>query len=407
MKQQGTLLLKIVIPIFFVAIVVYLIFSAWAGMRNPYPTVICYTDTLEEGVDASGWVVRSEEPVAATPGLVQIKRNEGEKVGVHQPIAVIYQDEQYMEHQQEILRLNEALTEQQYATGASSLSGTALDEQVLSALKALKTSASSGNYSDLDSQAKNYRKLVLRREYLYSGDTAAELAAASATLNEQLKALEGYQTGTNSINADQSGVFSTHLDGYETLLTPESLKVLAPEDAQGFDALKASDVEGDLGKVITSSTWYYAVTVPEDAAGKFSVGSSLKVRFDALSDQVPMQVQSVSQAQNGIVAVVLSSSKNLSDTMSLRRESGRVIFRSSTGIRVPKAALRVDKEDEIGVFTVSAYAAKFKAVTILAEGEDYYLLEANPSSSEDKRILRTGDEVILASADLYDGKVVR
>lgn len=44
---------------------------------------------------------------------------------------------------------------------------------------------------------------------------------------------------------------------------------------------------------------------------------------------------------------------------------------------------------------------------ILAEDDTSYLVKAAPTSEEDTRILRDGDQVVLASAELTDGKVVR
>ena len=34
-------------------------------------------------------------------------------------------------------------------------------------------------------------------------------------------------------------------------------------------------------------------------------------------------------------------------------------------------------------------------------------MKADPTDEEDTRILRAGDEIVLASEELYDGKVVR
>lgn len=74
-------------PIVIVAIVVYLICSAWVGIRDPYQFTVAYTDTMETSVDAAGWVVRSEQPVAGAEGVVQLKRGQGEKVAKGKEIA--------------------------------------------------------------------------------------------------------------------------------------------------------------------------------------------------------------------------------------------------------------------------------------------------------------------------------
>lgn len=84
-----------------------------------------------------------------------------------------------------------------------------------------------------------------------------------------------------------------------------------------------------------------------------------------------------------------------------------MIFRSSQGIRIPKEALRVNEDGEKGVYVVVSQKARFRPVSILAEDETSYLVQAAPKNEEDTRILRAGDEIVLASEELFDGKVVR
>ena len=133
-QQQGTIFSKIAMPIVIVAIVVYLICSAWVGIRDPYQFTVAYTDTMETSVDAAGWVVRSEQPVAGAEGVVQLKRGQGEKVAKGKEIAVVYQDETYVENQEELLQVKNDLSALQYATYSESPSGTALEDQMLSAM---------------------------------------------------------------------------------------------------------------------------------------------------------------------------------------------------------------------------------------------------------------------------------
>ena len=80
-QSQGSLFSKLLVPLIIVVIVVYLIASAWAGLRNPYQFTVAYADTMETSVTTSGWVVRSEQTVSGAEGVVQLLRNQGEKVG--------------------------------------------------------------------------------------------------------------------------------------------------------------------------------------------------------------------------------------------------------------------------------------------------------------------------------------
>lgn len=405
MKKQGATFQKIIVPAIIVAIVVYLIFSAWNGLRDPYSFVIVYTDTMEESIDTEGWVVRSEELVNGGGGLVQLKRNEGEEVSEGAAIAMVYEDEEYVDNQEELLRTKSDLTALQYATYSGSPSGAALEDQMMSALSELRAASSSGDYANLSEETETYRKLVLRREFLVSSEAAAEMSAAASELYDKYESLQSYQSGATEITAAQSGMFSSHLDGYETLLSPDSLIGLLPEELAAFSELTPLSAEGSLGKLVTNPVWYYAATLPSRYSHELSPGQVVDVYFDALSKALEMEVDSVGEIQDGQVVAVFRSTRDEHVAGELRQESCRIILESEEGILIPKEALRVC-EGENGVFVSSGYNAVFRPVKILAENDDYYLVKPNPKNENDDRILRSGDEVVLASAELYDGKVV-
>ena len=130
-----------------------------------------------------------------------------------------------------------------------------------------------------------------------------------------------------------------------------------------------------------------------------------------------MRVERIGAPEVGRVAVLLSSNRFLSDTTLLRRQTVDIIFYSQSGIRVPKAAIRVEEQtvtdpdtgeeavtQVIGVYALVSGRAEFKAVTILDERDDFCIVE--PVNIEAKKALRAGDEIILAAADLFDGKVI-
>lgn len=406
-EQKGTLFSRIAMPLVIIAIVAYLICSAWMGLRDPFQFTLAYTDTMETSVETSGWVVRSEQAVAGVEGMVQLKREEGEKVGKGQELAVIYQDESYVEDQEQLAQVRSDLSALQYATFAESPSGVILDDQMLTAMTSLRTSSSSGNYSSLAEQTETYRKLVLRREFLVSSEATAAMTQSAAELQEKYNALQSSQSKATSIKAASSGLFSSYVDGYESLLTPDMLHGLSPKDLAAFSQLSPQADPNCLGKLVSNAVWYYAITVPGETTSRFSVGSDVDVYFNSLSASLPMEVYQIGEVQQDQVVILLRSSQNDDKAENLRQESGRVIFYSSEGIRVPKQALRISEKNEQGVYVLVAQKARFRPVEILAEDETSYLVKAAPRSEEDTRLLKAGDEVVLAAEELYDGKVVR
>lgn len=138
-----------------------------------------------------------------------------------------------------------------------------------------------------------------------------------------------------------------------------------------------------------------------------------------------MDIERLSEPENGSVLAVFSATRSLADTTLLRRQTVELVFESVTGIRVPKEAVRVEQRtrtdpdteevityQETGVYAMVGAKAEFKLVTILAEGEDFFLVESAPfqnpdNTAETKRALRSGDEIIVRAEDLYDGKILR
>ena len=131
-----------------------------------------------------------------------------------------------------------------------------------------------------------------------------------------------------------------------------------------------------------------------------------------------MTVERIGDPADGQVVVVFSADKFLSDTTLLRRQTVELIFDSTTGVRVPKEALRVEQQtvtDEetgeesqvsvTGVYALVGEQAEFKPVTILAQGDNFAVVEATDAT--DRKGLRAGDIVIVAAENLYDGKVIQ
>ena len=121
------------------------------------------------------------------------------------------------------------------------------------------------------------------------------MTQAAADLQARYDDLQSYQSGATSIKAQESGLFSSYVDGYETLLTPDKLDGLSPKDLAAFSQLTPSTDANVLGKLVTDSIWYYAVTVPGDCVTRFAVGDSVDVFFNSLSETFPMEVFQVGE----------------------------------------------------------------------------------------------------------------
>ena len=421
--KQGTLVNRIVMLSLLGAILIYLGVYIYRAFTDPYPTVLSYDYTVDETMEATGFLARSETVISGVGGIVDPLVDEGEKVARGQAVAAVYQSQAAEQRRQQIQALELELEQLEYArdAGGSAAGSAQISGEIVDALAALRASAASGDLTRLEDQSLALKSLVYKREAAFgTGSTGAEgVSAAIQDVQGQIDALNAQAAqDTSRVTAQQAGIFSAQVDGYEGLLTPEGLEALSPTDLDGLAAQSVSGDGGAVGKLITDSTWYFICPLTEEQAKRLTEGSTVQVRFSRdWSGQVPMTVERISAPEEGRVAVILSSTRFLSDTTLLRRQTVEIVFSSQSGIRVPKAAIRVDKrqienedtgeietEDVTGVYALVGGRAEFKPVTVLAQREDYCLVE--PMDDKVKTALRAGDEIIIASAEIFDGMVI-
>lgn len=408
--KQGTLITKLAMFVLFAGVIVYLGAAAWQSLSDPFSTVMAYAYTVDDAAEATGWLAREEYVLPAGTGIVDVVPGEGEKLGVGQTVAVLYRDEAALQRRQTIRALELKLDQLEYSLRQDDDAAEAgkLDEDIFSAMAALRTAAVRENYSSLDDQVLSLKSLVFRREYTQNGSAAAGIEAMIQSVSAEITSLKSAAAAdTSSITTDRSGVYCSLVDGYESIFIPAALDGLTVSGLAALTAASPSPDEDAVGKLITGSRWYLALLLPESQAARLYENGLATVDFTRdFTGEVSMRVEHISAPENGQTAVVLSSTRCLADTALLRRQTVDLIFTRYTGIRVPKKALRVLEDGTTGVYVVAGAAAEFREVVILTEGEDFYLLTSADGAAE-RRILRAGDEIILAAEELYDGKVVR
>ena len=177
--------------------------------------------------------------------------------------------------------------------------------------------------------------------------------------------------------------------------------------------------------LVLGDTWYYVTALEESEAQTLQESGRLKLRFaKGVGRDLSVKLTYISEAEGGRVVAVFQGDTYLSELTLLRQQSAEVIRQTTTGIRVPKEALRVRErtvtdEDgnesvvsETGVYCMVGMKARFKPVDVLYSGDDFALVRSTldtaeeVSKTQEQIRLRAGDEVIITAYDLYDGKVI-
>ena len=418
--KQGKPVITVAIAAIAVALVIYFGFYVAKVFSEPYTTALAYTYTSNDSAEAVGILVRQETVLPAQTGIVDVTRSEGEKVGVGQSVAQVYRDSQAQNNQADLEALADQIQLLEYSSDGGGVDSAAkLDENILQAVTALHAASGVGDYNQLEDQARTLKSTVLKRGYVYgNGLGAEELSQKLNDLKSQYAALnQQTSSSTSSVRAPQSGVFSTLVDGYETAVTPQTVLQLTPSSLSALLAGQGKEAGGGMGKLITSTRWYFAAALPVSVTERLKEGSTATLRFSGDFDQdIDMRVDQVGQAEGDKSVVVFSTDRYLSQTTLLRQQTAELIFNSWSGLRIPKQALRMEKStytdketgqevqnNRLGVYALLGGRAEFKTVEVVTEGDDYYVVR---STTDESDALRAGDEVIVRATELYDGQLL-
>lgn len=423
MKQRalGT---KFLLAVITLAVVAYFGIQAAHYFADPMTTTVAYTYSVDRSVSLSGYVAREELVLESSSGLLRQERTEGERVSAGGVVAVVYADEASLDRQNELDTLRARLEQLEFAQEAAEGAEVALklDNQIIQNILDLRSALAADRLDRAETYGADLRSLVLKRDYTYS--ETEDLSSQITELKSQISTLEAQAAAsTRRITAPEAGLYSAVVDGYEQVLTPESLETLTPST---LTALRADEsVQSEVGKLILGDNWYYAAIVSQADAETLSSARSIYLRFSKSVEQdLPVSVYYISEEENGRVVVVLKGSSYLPELTLLRQQSAEVILGNLEGIRVPREALRAEKTsvdengelvttEQTGVYCLVGMEARFKPVEVLYSGDGFALVRSiydsaagDLTGSQEVARLRSGDQVIVTGRDLYDGKVL-
>ena len=380
-----------------VLLALYIAIPVVRQVKGKYETEPVTYITVTESGSTSGIIVRSEKLVSSDQPYVSLLVDNAEEVAAYSPVAVAVRDPNGLDVAH---RAREVETEIGYLRSLLSRLSTASDNAgqetaVRTAIYRLSDAAAREDAAELDSAGATLSTML-------HGANVEESQKELADLQTELEQLRASLSANDYLNAPAAGTFSTEVDGWEGL-TPAVLDGISPEGVQSLREQNSPVEENTLGKIVTDPAWYYAAVMAEADADRLRVGDETSLDFGYRSSRtVRAVVRSISPTdRRGQVAVVFRCSSALAETLSLREADAEVVFRTYSGLRVPKKAVHVE-DDKTVVYTASAGQMEKKTVEILYTGEDFYLVAAGNEGGS----LRAGNDLIVSGKNLGNGNVV-
>ena len=390
----------------FIAILLFAAFLIYAGsyayraLRSTTVTAEAVAAQVRPGSVANGIVLRSEQVLTSTEPYIDITARSGTKVAAGARLATAMRSEAGLERanrthalELEIARISAAL-----AGLDSAADLTTRDAALRSAVDGLTAAVARHELNGLDAGTLNLRSLLFELDA--SGVTQAELRELEKELDSLYSSSD---EDTQVLTAEVSGIFSTLVDGYESL-SPDELDDLSPGRLAALMDRSAAIPAGAYGKIVSDFRWYFAAVMDADDAARLTVGRLATLNFGRYyGADIDAKVLSVSAAENGTCAVLFSCSTALADTLAMRQVSASVVFDSYDGIRVPLQALQTDPDSgELYVWVITAMQLERKAVTVVYQDEDIAIIARSAAADA----LREGNTVVVSGENLYEGKVM-
>lgn len=403
--------------------IVYFGYQIYHMTYSPYSTETALAVEYTDQVDLTGIAIRTEELVYDyTGGVVKYVDTGSKKVVADTVVATVYSSQEDMLIGVEVDELEEKLellttleSKQQTTTNVQTIVDSMRDAQ-LSFVNGVETN----DYDSMYSITQEELSQMLRLEMIL--DSELSFTDVISDLTDQINTLTKSMSSTETdITVSSSGYFTDVVDGYESGLTVDYVKLfdsLTVDDVEALFTKETSVSSKTIGKLITTTEWYFLATF--DAADYDSMVLDTEITLDfpnSTGYSVKATIENVSLDEDAEQGLVLLKSNNMNDVVvDLRVEQPAMVFSTDKGITVSKEAIRIVETEEVaedgsitlvstpGVYITTGQQVKFREIDVIYEGSDYVICELHEDESG---YLHIYDEVILEGDDLYDGKAIR
>lgn len=318
-------------------VLVYFVYAIIQLIKQPTDVFVIEKGSLSEEESTIGYVIRKETVVQGDNyknGMIQIK-SEGERVAKGDSIFRYYSnnEETLVKKIQELdIKIQDAMSNQ---TSIFLSDMKVLDGQIENKLIEV------AKLKDIQKIAE-YKKDINTR-ITKKAKIAGDLSPSGSYIKKLIDERTGYENSLNSgseyINAPESGIVSYRVDGLENVLTPESFSTLNKKFLEDLK-LKTGEIVAtsrESGKIIDNFEAYIATNLESKHAREAQVGNSVKLRLSN-SQEISAKVEYIiDEGESKLVIFKIANGLDL--LANYRKITFDVIWWSYEGLKVPNDAL--------------------------------------------------------------------
>lgn len=360
--------------------------------------------TVYNKIETKALFIRDEKAVSNSPTGVTVPCvSDGSKVGVNGSIAMVFGSSEQAQSYSKQLELEGELAH--YESVQSQSVGQAgnlesinhdVEDKVIDYVLAAEQ-------GDIQTAGESLNEILVRRQLLIG--QKVDIASVINGIKSEISSLNASQPNSY-ITSDDSGIFTSYSDGCESMLDYSKAEETTIEEfkANAEKIEKAKSSPSNLGKIITSFSWYIQAVVPSDKVANIKDGQKLEI---ALKNNTNCRIKAtvISGAEPDInqkeTLLILKCADMNTDLAKLRYEDIEIRLESFDGFKIPADALHV-VDGKKGVFVLISSQVKFREATVIYSDDDYVIVEFDELNNNGIHLY---DKIITKGKDLQDGKV--
>ena len=394
-KSKFTFIIIMVLAVILIGMNIY------SSINMSYKVELVSEGLLENSLNVDGYILR-DELVLNSPGTGTLSCNvpEGERVAKNTDIASIFVGNIDEDTQIKLIRLTTEISEYENTADLSDYYSDSLykiEYKITANVRDIINAVDSGkNIGKISS----FKDNMLRAARQISGSSSAKDTLAS--LKEEKAQIE------SSISAEKltilspiPGVFSSNIDGYETVFDIDNRNMLTPEDFDKVNQMNPSvqkDARADepVAKIIDNYTWYLTAVVDTSWLDGLATGDAISLRLpDISADPVPAWVDSINDDHDGRSVVIIGCNRIIDTLFSLRRVNVDIIRNRHSGFLISNNAIH-----DGFVYVIDQNAIHKRPVDVIYTGVTYSVVKTDGE-------IKIHDEVILDGRNIQEGKVLK
>ncbi|MCL2054049.1 MAG: hypothetical protein FWG90_06370 [Oscillospiraceae bacterium] len=356
-----------------------------------YDTETAILHSSAEKITFNGVYVRNETVIyanaddlgAGNSGVLSYPNYDGSKVAKDSVVAYVYESADAIRVNRLIAELEAeaaVLLQAQNPGTTDVVQAKFISSLIEEKYQTVTSLISKGDLTALRAERKNFQELlgiyqiVIGEEVDYN-DAILSLEARIADLKTRRREPKAV------IRTDISGYFVSHADGYEALLSPESVfdidaglinRIINENSGESADPSRAGSKI--IGKIIDGYEWYFAGII-NTAGHSLKTDSTVKLKFASTPYLVDAKIVDIRQLENSNESLIILSCDKLNYNFVQRRsERVELILNDFEGVRIPREAIRFDpNNNDKGVYILLGERTDFKKLDIIYESDAYLL----------------------------------